>query len=138
LKPAREVIRLISGMHGRCAAWIGAGLSLEAGIKASREICDDIKKDLAAVAGATDPDAWAQEHLDWDDPSRRYSTCVRKLGTPADRIDYFRRIIRGAQPSFSHHAVALLMQHGHIRRSCLTTNFDKLTEMAFAQEAVSE
>ena len=30
------------------------------------------------------------------------------------------------------------MQHGCIKPTCLTTNFDKLLEMAFAKQAVAE
>ena len=86
----------------------------------------------------TDPDAWAKTNLDWDDVRRRYATCVSKLGKPRQRIDYVREIVRGRQPSFSHHAIALLMRHRYIATNCLTTNFDKLLEMAFAQQAVSE
>ena len=99
---------------------------------------EEIKTRLAVAARASDPDACARENFDWDDPSRRYSKCVSKLGNAAVRIQYFRQIVHGAQPSFSHHAVALLMQHGCIKPTCLTTNFDKLLEMAFAQQAVSE
>jgi O-acetyl-ADP-ribose deacetylase (regulator of RNase III) len=138
LAPTHEVVRRIRDAKGAFVAWIGAGLSLEAGIKAGNDVCEEIKSRLAGAAKAGDPDAWAREHLDWDDPSRRYAKCLTLLGTPADRINYFRHIIRGVQPSFSHHAIALLMQRGRLKRSCLTTNFDKLMEMAFAQQAVSE
>src|SRR5262249_32722675 len=31
----------------------------------------------------------------------------------------------------------LLMRHGYLKRTCLTTNFDKLMEIAFAQQTVS-
>jgi O-acetyl-ADP-ribose deacetylase (regulator of RNase III)/NAD-dependent SIR2 family protein deacetylase len=135
---SHEVIRRIAGAQGDFAAWIGAGLSLEAGVKAGRDICEEIKSQLVATAGAEDPDAWARDNLDWDDPTRRYGKCLSKMGNAAYRIRYFRDIIRGIEPSFSHHAVALLMQRGYFRRSCLTTNFDKLLEMAFAQQGVSE
>jgi hypothetical protein len=39
---------------------------------------------------------------------------------------------KGKRPSFSHHAIALLAQHRLIRRTCLTTDFDKLIDTAFA------
>jgi O-acetyl-ADP-ribose deacetylase (regulator of RNase III) len=136
--PVHEVIRRVGEAEGAFAAWIGAGLSLEAGIKAGADICSDIKTRLAEAAKASDPDSWAREHLDWDDPGRRYGRCLSALGNPAARIKYFRRIIRDVQPSFSHHAITLLMRRGRIRKSCLTTNFDKLLEMAFAQQSVSE
>jgi O-acetyl-ADP-ribose deacetylase (regulator of RNase III)/NAD-dependent SIR2 family protein deacetylase len=138
LATSGEVTRLMSDMGGQFAVWIGAGLSLEAGIKASREICDEIKTRLAKDAGVSDTDTWARENLDWDDLNRRYYKCISRLGNRTVRIQYFRRIIRDVQPSFSHHAIALLMQRNYIRPTCLTTNFDKLLEMAFAQHAISE
>jgi O-acetyl-ADP-ribose deacetylase (regulator of RNase III)/NAD-dependent SIR2 family protein deacetylase len=133
-----EVIRLMSDMRPRFAVWIGAGLSLEAGVKDSRQICEEIKTRLAKSAGTSDPDAWARENLDWDDPNRRYYKCISKFGNRDFRIQYFRQIVRDIQPSFSHHAIAMLMRRGYIKHTCLTTNFDKLLEMAFAQQAISE
>jgi hypothetical protein len=135
--PTHEVIRLISQVRGKFVAWVGAGLSRDAGIMVGSEICDKIRDYLSAAAGQ-DRETWEQD-IDWNDPTRRYGNCVNKIGAPAVRLDYFRNhIIQGAKPSFNHHAIALLMQRGYLRRSCLTTNFDKLIEMAFAQQAISE
>src|SRR5262245_5966596 len=108
--------------------WVGAGLSFEAGIKTGNDICDDIKKQLSERENTSEPYTWALDNLDWDDLSRRYSKCISRLGNARVRIDYFRQIVRGIQPSFSHHAVALLMRRGWVASDCLTTNFDKLLE----------
>ena len=136
--PASELIRLVSLTKGTFVAWIGAGVSLEAGVKAGGDICTEIKAHLAGAAKAADTDAWARANLDWDDPSRRYSKCISRLGNAAIRIQYFRQLIRNAEPSFSHHAIAMLMARGYLQRTCLTTNFDKLLEMSFAQQSISE
>jgi O-acetyl-ADP-ribose deacetylase (regulator of RNase III) len=138
LLPDHEVIRRVADARGAFAAWIGAGISLEAGVKASDGICEEIRKRLASKETPPDLDAWAKQELDWEDRYRRYTNCLSKYGNAAARIRFFREIIRDVQPSFSHHAIALLMKSRRIRSTCLTTNFDKLLEMAFAQQAVSE
>jgi O-acetyl-ADP-ribose deacetylase (regulator of RNase III) len=45
---------------------------------------------------------------------------------------YFQdHILSNAIPNFSHYALALLMKYNFINKTCITTNFDRLIEMAF-------
>jgi O-acetyl-ADP-ribose deacetylase (regulator of RNase III)/NAD-dependent SIR2 family protein deacetylase len=136
--PDYEVIRHINTRQNSYMAWIGAGASVEARIKTGRQICDELRKEMAAYAKPDDEIAWARSELSWDDPNRRYSTCLSKYGPAAKRVMYFRQLIQGLQPAFSHHATALLMEAGFLKKTCLTTNFDKLIEIAFAQQGNSE
>jgi O-acetyl-ADP-ribose deacetylase (regulator of RNase III) len=134
-----EVARLAINNPGSFAAWLGAGVSVEAGVKTGREICEEIRSILVKAAAPKDEERWARDELSWDDTRRRYSACLlAHAPTPATRVGYFRRLIQGISPSFAHHATALLMDADVLKRTCLTTNFDKLIEMAFAQQGFSE
>src|SRR5579863_6131257 len=138
IAPEHEIIRYVVTNRGSYVPWVGAGVSVEAGIKTGGQICAELRRELAAYAMPADEDDWAKVELSWDDPKRRYSTCLNKYGSAAKRVRYFRHLIQGLQPCFGHHATSLLMQAGFFQRTCLTTNFDKLIEMAFAQQGESE
>ena len=49
-----------------------------------------------------------------------------------------RKIVVEKPPSFSHHALALLMRNRYMKSTCITTNFDKLIETSFMQQDFSE
>jgi O-acetyl-ADP-ribose deacetylase len=121
---------------GEHVAFLGAGVSKEAGIPLAGEICLDIRQRLARVYG--DEDDWVRERLNWDDPSRRYGSCLENYGPPEDRVNYFRSLLRGHRPSFAHHALTLLMAHDKLHRDALTTNFDKLLEQSFMVQNIRE
>jgi len=135
--PEHEVIRQ-AVTNKNYVAWIGAGTSVEAKIKTAAQICEDLRKEMASFAQPADEKEWARTELNWDDMERRYSTCLKKYGSDASRVRYFRQLIQDLPPVFSHHAVSLLMQAGFLKKTCLTTNFDKLIEIAFAQQGSSE
>ena len=137
-----EAIRNIVGERRRYAFYLGAGASAEAGVKTTEAICEIIHDDLLRADGVdpSDSDAaerWANENLDWADTSRRYVTCIRRAyPNEARRVGYFRHLLLGTRPSFSHHAVALLVSRGYVAPTCLTTNFDHLLEGAFVQQGI--
>ena len=133
-----EVIRHVTRDKNSYVAWIGAGTSFEAGIKTAEEICKELRQELGQFAKPVNELQWAQTELNWDDSKRRYSTCLKKYGSAANRVKYFRKLIQGLPPVFAHHALALLMQAGYFKNTCLTTNFDKLMEIAFAQQGNCE
>jgi O-acetyl-ADP-ribose deacetylase (regulator of RNase III) len=108
----------------------------EAGIPLAAEICLDIRHRLARVYG--DGDEWVLRRLNWEDPSRRYGSCLENYGPPEDRVNYFRSLLKGHRPSFAHHALTLLMAHDKLHRNALTTNFDKLIEQSFIAQNVRE
>src|SRR3954465_9146666 len=106
--PGYEVIQQIHLNRRQYVPWIGAGVSVEAGIKTGSQICEDIRRMVAAYAKPASEDEWARTELNWDDQSQRYSTCLQKYGGAPSRVRYFRQLIQGLPPCFSHHAVALL------------------------------
>jgi O-acetyl-ADP-ribose deacetylase (regulator of RNase III) len=124
---------------GRHVVFLGAGVSKEAGVPLANEICEDIRqKLLSGREDITDPAAWADEQLFWRDISRRYMACLNAYGPAAQRVTYFRRMLKDARPAFVHHAAALLMTRGLFFETALTTNFDKLLERAFLEQGTRE
>ncbi|HKP73907.1 MAG TPA: macro domain-containing protein [Longimicrobiaceae bacterium] len=133
------MIRNILEEKGRYGVWLGAGASAEAGVSMGNEICERIREKLLQTSGVDPGDvhavaAWADEKLSWSNPGRRYLQCIRAAyPNPPKRVEYFRRLLRDRRPAFCHYATALLMAHGYIRRTCLTTNFDHLLEAALTE-----
>jgi O-acetyl-ADP-ribose deacetylase len=76
--------------------------------------------------------------VNWTDSSRRYASCLENYGPPIERVEYFRRLLKDASPSFAHHAIALLMSYDKLHRIAFTTNFDKLIEQAFTIQGICE
>jgi hypothetical protein len=103
---------------GEHVAFLGAGLSREAGVPLADEICTKIRHELALSETQPD-DEWARDKLNLDRPELRYSTCLEKYGTAASRVDYFRRLLKGVSPSFAHHALTLLMANDVLHPSAL-------------------
>jgi O-acetyl-ADP-ribose deacetylase len=133
-----EAIRSMVIDPGEHVAFLGAGLSKEAGVPLADEICIRIRSELALSERQPD-DEWARKRLNWEDPERRYSTCLERYATSAaSRVDYFRRLLMGVTPSFAHHALALLMSNDILHPSALTTNFDKLIEKSFVEQNIRE
>lgn len=138
-----EAIRYILQVENRYVCYLGAGASVEAGVMTAQGICEAIRKELldhSPFEDQNEKERWVDEILvDWNDPSQRYVTCIRKgYRTPAARVEYFRQILKNIRPSFCHHAVALLMRGNCFKTTCLTTNFDKLLESAFTQQGELE
>ena len=133
-----DVLHVLRESPGQHVAFLGAGVSKEAGVPLAGEICDEIRAKLLAPRSVADPDAWAREHLSWNDPSRKYTACLDAYGSAEQRVAYFRSLLKRASPSFAHHAAALLMSHDVLFQTALTTNFDKLLERAFVEQALRE
>lgn len=119
---------------GRFVCYLGAGASVEAGVPAAQAICDDIRQRKTKRLKGPDALAEWEQRVHWVDAGLRYASCMKDLGNDAMRVQYFRELLRGRQPSFSHHAIACLMRKSLLKRTCLTTNFDKLLENAFTQQ----
>jgi len=136
--PQEDVVRHMIVNKGRYALWLGAGASAEAGIETGTQMCTRIRDTLATANHIDSTDAvaldkWANDELKWSDLARRYLVCLRKgYPNPETRLAEFRRMFRDKQPSFCHHALALLMSKEYVHHTCLTTNFDHLIENAFA------
>jgi hypothetical protein len=133
-----DVLRYVRQQPGRYALFMGAGASLEADVLTADQICRDIRNRLEQQNPSRSQDD-LEDLLNWNDPRRRYSTCLMRYGrSAAQRVAYFRELLKAKQPAFCHHSTALLMKRGILRRTCLTTNFDKLIEVAFAQQGGGE
>jgi O-acetyl-ADP-ribose deacetylase (regulator of RNase III) len=132
-----EAIRGILVVRDGYVPFLGAGISKEAGVPLASEICTYIRNHLASYKESTDDD-WIRTQLNWDDPTRRYSSCLESYGSPEARVQYFRSLLKGVTPSFAHHALALLMCNDILHRNALTTNFDKLIEQAFTEQNIRE
>jgi len=133
-----DVVHAIRESPGRHVAFLGAGVSKEANVPLAGEICDEIRNKLLTGRNVENADAWAKEHLNWDDPRRRYTACLDAYGSAEQRVAYFRRLLRDARPAFAHHGTALLMSRGILFETALTTNFDKLLERAFIEQGSME
>src|SRR5688500_13225154 len=137
-----EVIRHILREKNRYIPWIGAGFSVEAGVKSAGQICEDIRQNLVVAQKMElldDPALakWANETLKWSDPSNRYISCIQKAyPNEATRNEFFHKILLDSQPSLSHYSLALLMSAGYLKSTCFTTNFDHLIENAFTQQDI--
>lgn len=137
--PDTEAIRYILQQKHRYICYLGAGASAEAGIMTAQKICENIRQQLLpADLSPKKVIQWEKERLNWDDPSRKYSTCMRAYGNPAKRVQYFREMLKGKPPAFCQFALALLIADGVFKRTCLTTNFDKLLESAFTNRGILE
>lgn len=137
-----EVIQHILREKKRYAPWVGAGFCVEAGVNSAGQICEDIRQNLIVAQkmehlDSHDLEKWSNENLDWNDPSKRYISCIQKAyPNEATRNEFFHRILLDAQPSLSHYSLALLMSNGYLKPTCLTTNFDHLIENAFTQQDI--
>jgi O-acetyl-ADP-ribose deacetylase len=136
-----DVIRYVANDRNTYALWLGAGASREARIITADEICLDIRKQLEATRKNESQKArerWAADELKWNDAPQRYTSCIVK-GYPQapQRVNYFRSLLdKAPAPAFCHHATAILMRAGVVKRTCLTTNFDQLIESAFVVQGV--
>lgn len=137
----REAAAQILEARGAYYAFFGAGLSVEAGVPTANQICERVAKKQLNIHGfgeapeLDEPEVktWLSQNLAWDRIDERYANCIRiQYANPADRVEFFRRILSGVRPSFAHHGAAILMNEGLLSRTCLTTNFDKLLEYSFA------
>src|SRR5829696_1071679 len=69
------------------------------------EISEDIRAKLVESLKPADPEAWARSYLSWDDRTRRYGSCVRRYGFAAQRVEYFRQILKAKTACFAHYAI---------------------------------
>jgi O-acetyl-ADP-ribose deacetylase (regulator of RNase III) len=139
-----DAIQYLLAIKGRFAVYAGAGVSAEAEVITAQGICEEIRDKLRPIhlprtATPEEIARWQNTTLKWNLPARRYAACIRQAyPTKAARVDFFRSKLIGKKPGFSHHAIAMLMDGGYLRSTCITTNFDKLLESAFTQQARRE
>lgn len=131
---------------GVYALLLGSGISVSAGIPTAWAITKDLVHKLAAALGeeiAGDWDTWYRNKYS-EEPS--YSLILSKLvETSSERVNlmlpYFEpnddETETGLkQPTVTHKAIAKLAKRGYIKM-VVTTNFDRLLELALENEGVT-
>jgi O-acetyl-ADP-ribose deacetylase (regulator of RNase III)/NAD-dependent SIR2 family protein deacetylase len=139
---AHRIVANVS--RGRFVPWLGAGASCEAGIPPAQRLAQEIEDGLISLhvqenqgkAPLTDDEraALLKRLCPCTDRDHRYSETMKR-GYPGlrERVEFFRNLTQGAQPSFVHYATAQLVRDGFLAKTCITTNFDKLIEHAFVE-----
>ena len=131
---------------GVYALLLGSGISVSAGIPTAWAITKDLVHKLAAALGeeiAGDWDTWYRDKYS-EEPS--YSLILSKLvETSSERVNlmlpYFEpnddeKETGLKQPTVAHKAIAKLAKKGYIKM-VVTTNFDRLLELALENEGVT-
>lgn len=134
----------IQAHPGVYAILLGSGASRSAGIATGWEVTLDL---VSRVAAATkekpaDPIAWYAKRFGGE---LAYSTLLQQLArSPAERNQLLRRYFEPTAdereeglkaPRAAHRAVARLVRDGYVR-VILTTNFDRLMELALQEEGI--
>lgn len=141
-----QVALAVQASPGVFALLLGSGVSRAAAIPTGTQILDDLIRRCALAAGEPEPeDARAWYAARFREPAG-YSTVLARLGsTPAARRDLLRSYFeptpdereRGLKmPTVAHHAIARLVERGHIR-VIVTTNFDRLLENALMERGIA-
>ena len=146
IDPLHSLAFSIQAKPGVYALLIGSGVSTGAGVPTGWGITLDLVSKLAAANGDTtggDPAAWYLERFG-KDPN--YSELLDALGkTSIERQQllrgYFESVDQESnsqegQPTAAHHAIAGLVANKQIR-VIITTNFDRLLEMALASRRIT-
>jgi hypothetical protein len=145
IDPLHSLAFSIQANPGVYAVLLGSGVSRSARIPTGWEVTLDLVRKLAEVAGEScgaDPALWYRERYG-KEPD--YSDLLDALAkTPAERQQLLRGYLEPSEeeraeglktPSAAHRAIAGLAAKGYIR-VIITTNFDRLMEMALADVGV--
>lgn len=132
--------------RGAFAVLAGSGVSRSAGIPTGWEIVEDLIKGVAKLEGAEalpDPITWFKDRFGFSPDYRRVLDLLAK--TPSERQQLLRpyfeptaeeRALNRKMPTVAHRSIATLMANGYIR-VILTTNFDRLFELALEDVGVA-
>lgn len=135
-----EASKIVIQSQGGFIAWLGAGVSAEAGVATAEKICEDEslkdwQRRMSEGGPGDDPpdyQSFCETTYGWSRRYQRYSSVLLKaIPNETGRVKYFRTLLRGRQPSFAHYAISILMQNKILHSTCVTTNFDKLIEKSF-------
>lgn len=131
---------------GVYALLLGSGISRAAGIPTGWEIALALIKKVAILRKAgtvSDLEAWYRR--EFNEPPF-YSGLLKELAsTPAERASLLRSYFEPTEaelreslktPTTAHRTIARLIKQGHVRM-ILTTNFDRLLEIALQNEGVT-
>lgn len=131
---------------GVFAILLGSGISRSAGIPTGWEVTLDLVKRIAVMEGedaSSDPAAWYRTKFDKEP---EYSALLDTLAkSPAERRAILHSLFEPTDdereqglklPTKAHRAIAKLVASGHVR-VIVTTNFDRLVELALQDEGVT-
>ena len=142
------MLRLAISLHtnsGVYALLLGSGVSSAAGIPTGWQIVMDLTHKMIALAEEKpqpNPETWYHERF--SEPPDYAKLLDRLSATPAERMTLLRSYFEPTEeeieqglkiPTPAHRAIAALAKLGYIRM-ILTTNFDRLTEMALEEESI--
>jgi len=143
--PLLKLAFSLEASPGVYALLLGSGLSRDAGIPAGWDIVLDLIRRLAAMSGADpepDPDNWYRQTFN---KIPKYDELMDNIAaTQSERRNILRPYFEPTEddleqgrkaPTLAHRTIAALVKMGYIRM-ILTTNFDKLTEIALNDEGV--
>jgi hypothetical protein len=143
--PVLKVAISLQANPGVYALLIGSGVSKAAGIPTGWEIVLDLIRKVAYMEGekpTSELETWYQQRF-CEVPD--YSKLLDRLTTtPAERMALLRSYFEPTEeereqglkvPTPTHQAIATLAKHGYVRM-ILTTNFDRLIEMALEEAGI--
>jgi hypothetical protein len=145
LDPINALAFSLHSNRGVYALLLGSGISRAAGIPTGWEITLELIRKVAAVQGEDcepDPASWYATKAGVQPDYSDLLNLVAK--TPAERQRLLRsywepsedeREQGAKQPTKAHHAIAGLVRDGYVR-VIITTNFDKLMELALQEAGV--
>lgn len=141
-------VSLASSLHAgprTFALLLGSGISVNAGVPSGWNVTLDLVRRLAIAQGddaGDDPVSWYRAHADGDPD---YSGLLTELApSSADRRNLLERYFEPTEeeraegskvPTKAHRAIAYLVAQGFVK-VIVTTNFDRLLEIALAEASV--
>ena len=145
LDPINSLAFSVQSNKGVYAVLLGSGVSRAAGIPTGWEITLELVRKVAALQGEVcepDPEAW---YFGKSGRQPDYSELLDLVArTPAERQQLLREYWEPTDaeredglklPTRAHHAIAGLVRDGYVR-VILTTNFDRLMELALQEVGV--
>jgi hypothetical protein len=145
IDPILNLAVSLQASKGIYAVLIGSGVSRSAGIPTGWEIVLDLIRKLAAAQGVgcrPDPESWYKEFAG---RAADYSQILDQLtNNSAERVQLLRGYFEPTEedrkegrkrPTRAHRAIAKLVAKGYIR-VIVTTNFDRLMEVALSDEGI--
>lgn len=143
-----DTTRLAFTLHenrGVYALLLGSGVSRSASIPTGWEITLDLVRRVALAGGVEEQDDWARWHRETEAGEPDYSALLARLSSsPAERQSILQNYIEPTPderetglktPTAAHRAIARMVAAGVVK-VIVTTNFDRLLEMALREHGV--
>lgn len=144
--PLLKLSFFLHSSPGVYALLLGSGVSRAAGIPTGWEVTIDLIRSVAKLEGEDSepsPEDWYEKKFG---KFPEYAKLLEQVAkTPSERNSLLRRHFEPTDeereeglkvPTLAHNAIASLVKSGHIRM-ILTTNFDRLLEMALESEGIT-